>query len=115
MPPPPPPALLNVLAPVYFFATRILLTLPLSLRLPYSLLLLLFLVSLSLSSAVAFVLTLPGDAVRTFVFLQAYRTVKGRDFSVPSSFVVPSFLPWPQSCWGLRLGTALVDIRSKGR
>eukprot|EP00904_Undaria_pinnatifida_P002118 jgi/Undpi1/11907/HiC_scaffold_4.g01606.m1 len=46
--------------------------------------------------------------------LKAYRRVKGRDFSVPSSFVVPSFLPWPQSCWGLRLGTALVDIRSKG-
>lgn len=49
------------------------------------------------------------------VSLQAYRKVKGRDLSVPSSFVVPSFLPWPQSCWGLRLGTALVDIRSKGR
>eukprot|EP00903_Cladosiphon_okamuranus_P017703 g16302.t1 len=47
--------------------------------------------------------------------LKAYRKVKGRDLSVPSSFVVPSFLPWPQSCWGLRLGTALVDIRSKGR
>eukprot|EP00752_Nemacystus_decipiens_P004819 g4386.t1 len=47
--------------------------------------------------------------------LKAYRKVKGRDLSVASSFVVPSFLPWPQSCWGLRLGTALVDIRSKGR
>ncbi|CBJ27332.1 conserved unknown protein [Ectocarpus siliculosus] len=53
-----------------------------------------------------------GNVVRA---LKAYRKIKGRDLSVPSSFVVPSFLPWPQSCWGLRLGTALVDIRSKGR
>ncbi|CAN0030214.1 unnamed protein product [Hapterophycus canaliculatus] len=53
-----------------------------------------------------------GNVVRA---LKAYRKIKGRDFSVPSAFVVPSFLPWPQSCWGLRLGTALVDIRSKGR
>ncbi|CAM9898051.1 unnamed protein product [Ectocarpus fasciculatus] len=53
-----------------------------------------------------------GNVVRA---LKAHRKIKGRDLSVPSSFVVPSFLPWPQSCWGLRLGTALVDIRSKGR
>ncbi|CAM9562759.1 unnamed protein product [Choristocarpus tenellus] len=46
--------------------------------------------------------------------LKTYKMLKG-DSIVPSSFVVPLTLPWPSSLWGLRLGEALVDIRSKGR
>ncbi|MDA8539161.1 helicase associated domain-containing protein [bacterium] len=42
--------------------------------------------------------------------LLAYHDVYG-DLRVPKSFVVPSEVPWPESCWGMRLGHTVGNIR----
>ncbi|CAM9923017.1 unnamed protein product, partial [Chrysoparadoxa australica] len=47
--------------------------------------------------------------------IQAFRSIVSPSSPIPSSFIVPYCEPWPQPCWGLHLGTALVDVRSKGR
>jgi hypothetical protein len=44
--------------------------------------------------------------------LLAYREVHG-DTRVPVSFVVPSEAPWPEACWGMKLGKTVSDIRGK--
>ena len=44
--------------------------------------------------------------------LRAYHELHG-DVRVPFGFVVPSALPWPRACWGLKLGHRVSDIRAK--
>uniref|UniRef100_A0A7S2JR57 Helicase-associated domain-containing protein n=1 Tax=Leptocylindrus danicus TaxID=163516 RepID=A0A7S2JR57_9STRA len=43
-----------------------------------------------------------------------YKAAYG-DLKVPSRFVVPSMPPWPESGWGLKLGTKVAAIRSTGK
>jgi hypothetical protein len=45
--------------------------------------------------------------------LAAYRDAHD-DLNVPHPFVVPSEEPWPQESWELKLGKAVVHIRSNG-
>ncbi|CAM9282946.1 unnamed protein product [Phaeothamnion confervicola] len=52
--------------------------------------------------------------VRLVRAVKAFRQTYGH-VNVPPRFVVPSDAAWPIECWGLRLSTALVDVRSKGR
>jgi hypothetical protein len=33
------------------------------------------------------------------------------DLRVPTSFVVPSEEPWPEACWGVKLGYTVANIR----
>ena len=35
------------------------------------------------------------------------------DLRVPTSFVVPSEEPWPEACWGMKLGSTVDTIRSR--
>jgi len=44
--------------------------------------------------------------------LLAYRTEFG-DLRVPKSFVVPSKGPWPEACWGMKLGHTVSVIRGQ--
>jgi hypothetical protein len=44
--------------------------------------------------------------------LLAYREAYG-DLRVPQSFVVPSEAPWPEACWGMRLGVTVGVIRGQ--
>ena len=44
--------------------------------------------------------------------LLAYREEFG-DLRVPYRFVVPSKGPWPEACWGMRLGVTVGGIRGK--
>jgi hypothetical protein len=43
--------------------------------------------------------------------LHAYLDLNGH-LRVPISFVVPEEAPWPESCWGMKLGSTVSDIRS---
>jgi hypothetical protein len=45
--------------------------------------------------------------------LEVYRQLRGH-CRVPRSFVVPPDDKWPEKAWGLRLGFAIKNIRSKG-
>ena len=45
--------------------------------------------------------------------LTTYKEVHG-DLLVPSAFVVPASEPWPESLWGLELGTRVCELRSEG-
>ncbi len=44
--------------------------------------------------------------------LRTYKEVHG-DMQVPRPFVVPSSAPWAEETWGMRLGSAVHDIRSQ--
>ena len=43
--------------------------------------------------------------------LHTYLDLNGH-LRVPISFVVPEEAPWPESCWGMKLGSTVSDIRS---
>ena len=45
--------------------------------------------------------------------LQTYQQVYG-DVVVSQAFVVPSEAPWPEEAWGMKLGSRVDGIRSKG-
>ena len=45
--------------------------------------------------------------------LTTYKEVHG-DLEVTRDFVVPSSAPWAEETWGMRLGSAVRDIRIKG-
>ena len=45
---------------------------------------------------------------------QMYKAAYG-DLKVPSRFVVPAMVPWPEAAWGLKLGQRVAAIRSTGK
>ena len=45
---------------------------------------------------------------------KTYSSING-NLLIPAVFVVPSSPPWPESTWGLRLGSRVGMIRSRGR
>lgn len=47
-----------------------------------------------------------------FNALVVYKTLVG-DLDIPSTFTVPSQLPWPEETWGLKLGTRVASMRSQ--
>jgi hypothetical protein len=47
------------------------------------------------------------------IALTVYKEEHG-DLNVPTAFVVPSTAPWAEETWGMKLGIAVDNIRSKG-
>jgi hypothetical protein len=45
--------------------------------------------------------------------LTVYKEEHG-DLNVPKAFVVPSSAPWAEETWGMKLGSAVNNIRSRG-
>jgi len=45
---------------------------------------------------------------------QVYKAAYG-DLKVPSRFIVPSMMPWPESAWGMKLGLRVASIRATGK
>mmetsp|Transcript_1703 Transcript_1703/g.1963 ORF Transcript_1703/g.1963 Transcript_1703/m.1963 type:complete len:825 (-) Transcript_1703:100-2574(-) len=43
-----------------------------------------------------------------------YKAAYG-DLKVPSRFIVPAMVPWPEAAWGLKLGQRVASIRSTGK
>lgn len=58
-----------------------------------------------------------GDEDEWRAILASFKMYKAAygDLKVPSRFVVPSMPPWPESGWGLKLGTKVAAIRSTGK
>ena len=47
------------------------------------------------------------------VGLEAFKAAHGHT-RVPQLFVVPSEPPWPQACWGFKLGSLVSSVRTRG-